>query len=204
MRDGPQTVAILPPDTARRLEAASALLEDPFNDAEEPTVASLVYLRTAYYRYNRLSHDVTPAVEQSARRAGVAIVAPQEVRYYWKPEDIDPKDPRMVGCIEGMLKDVTIDPARYQQAADAWARGDVAAAIAAAPRGAGWVCQHLFPGQWERAVAFHTDAIARALETPGKAVAALHIPQLVAEDGVLARLKARGYTIAEPSKPLTE
>ena len=132
------------------------------------------------------------------------IVAPPEVRYYWTPDDIDPKDPRMVGCIEGILTDVTIDPARYQQAADAWARGDVAAAIASAPRGAGWVCQHLFPGQWERAVAYHTEAIAEALETPGKVVAALHIPQLVAEDGVLERLRKAGYTVSDPSRPLTE
>lgn len=204
LHDGPQTVAVLPPATARRVEAAAALLEDPFNDAEEATVASLVYLRGAYYRYNRLNADVTPVVAQSARRAGVRVVAPQEVRYYWKPEDIDPKDPRMVGCVEGILRDVTVDPARYRTAGEAWARGDVPAAIAAAPRGAGWVCQHLFPGQWERAVAYHTDAIAQALETPGKVVAALHIPQLVAEDGVLSRLKARGYTVAEPSRPLTE
>jgi hypothetical protein len=202
--DGPHVLPLLAPDVARKVEAASALLEDPFSDGEEATVASVVFLRSAYYRYNRLDYDVTPAVEAQARRARVPIVAPPQVRYYWTAEDTDPKDPRMAGCIDGILEDVVVAPARYREAGEAWARGDVPATLAAAPRGAGWVCQHLFPGQWERAVAYHTDAIAEALETPGKVVAALHIPQLVAEDGVLARLRKRGYTVSDPSRPLPE
>jgi hypothetical protein len=202
--DGPRVLPVLAPPVARKVEAAAALLNDPFNTDEQASVASVVFLRTAYYRFYRLSHDVSPVVEAAAKRARVPVLAPPQNRYYWTAGDVDPRDPRMAGCIDGILKDVVVDPARYVQAGEAWARGDVSALLATAPRGAGWVCQHLFPGQWERAVDFHTRAIEDALRTPGKTLAALHIPQLVAEDGILDRLRKAGYTVSDPSRPLTE
>jgi hypothetical protein len=202
--DGKQDLAVLPIEVGLKVEAASALLGDPFNDSEYPSIASVIYLRTAYFRFYRLNFDVSPVVEKAARRAGVPVVAPPQVKYYWKPADVDPKDPRMAGCIDGILRDVTIDPRLYDEAGNAWARGDVPTLLAKAPRGAGWVCQHLFPGQWERTVDYDTRAIEDALKTPGKTLAALHIPQLVAADGILDRLRKAGYTVSDPSRPLTE
>lgn len=202
--DGAQNLPVLAPPVARKVEAAAALLGEPFQANEQATVASVVYLRRAYYRFYHLNQDVSPAVVTAVKRAHVPMIAPPENRYYWTPADVDPKDPRMAGCIDGILKDVVVNPALYQEAADAWAAGDVPATLAVAPRGAGWVCQHLFPGQWQRALAFHMDALETALNTPGKVVAAYHIPLLVAEDGILARLRASGYTVSDPSRPLTE
>lgn len=202
--DGPQVLPVLAPQVARRVEAASALLEDPFNPGEQASVASVIFLRTAYYRYYKLSHDVSPVIEAAAKRARVPVLAPPVTKYYWTAADVDPTDPRMAGCIDGILKDVVTDPTLYEKAGQAWATGDVPTLLATAPRGAGWVCQHLFPGQWQRALDFHTKAIEDALATPGKTVAALHIPLLVAEDGILERLRKKGYTVSDPSRPLTE
>ncbi|WP_184722729.1 TraB/GumN family protein [Caulobacter sp.] len=42
------------------------------------------------------------------------------------------------------------------------------------------------------------DAIAKALKTPGKAVAVIELRSLLAQDGVLDRLRAQGFTVTAP------
>ena len=203
--DGTRTLPYLaPPHLARKVEAASALLESPIDPGLQGTVGALIYLRPAYYRFYDLSHEVTPVVETAARRARVPILAQEVRRYFWTAQDVDPENPRMAECIEGVLQDVAIDPALYVKAGEAWAKGDVATLLSVAPRVSAKLCSHLFPSQWERSVDYNTRAIEEALKSPGKTLAALHIPQLVAEDGVLERLRKAGYTVSDPSRPLTE
>ena len=99
---------------------------------------------------------------------------------------------------------MSIDPALYVKAGEAWAKGDVATLLSVSPRVSARLCSHLFPTQWERSVDYNTRAIEEALKSPGKTLAAVHIPQLVAEDGVLERLRKAGYAVSDPSRPLVE
>ena len=86
------------------------------------------------------------------------------------------------------------------KASQAWAAGDVTGALAAPP-GAAWGCEVLWPGHWERSVGFYTEAIAMALDMPGKVVAAIDIGQLVASDGILPRLRDMGLEVSGPMQP---
>ena len=81
--------------------------------------------------------------------------------------------------------------------AQAWAGGDVARVLQD-PR-ANHACLLILPTAPEMirdAHAHEAAAIERALKTPGHAVAALPLRALVAEDGVLAQLKAKGFTVS--------
>ncbi|NEX95071.1 TraB/GumN family protein, partial [Caulobacter sp. 17J65-9] len=85
--------------------------------------------------------------------------------------------------------------------AEGWARGDVAAAIGAPRRSDR--CLLLLSGGVElrkRALNDQTAAIANALNTPGHAVAVVPLRRLLAEDGVIAALKARGFKVISPGE----
>ena len=49
-----------------------------------------------------------------------------------------------------------------------------------------------------------TAQISEALQTPGKIVAVVPMRQLLAEEGVLQRLRAQGFTVSDPGAHLTE
>ena len=53
-------------------------------------------------------------------------------------------------------------------------------------------------------IADQTADIAKALQSPGKTVAAAQIRLLVAEDGIIQSLSAQGFTISDPTKPLVD
>lgn len=102
-------------------------------------------------------------------------------------------------CLAETLDTVEAGPAARRAAAEAWAKGDVKAALAA-PRSAER-CQLLLPGVPElmrQSVDDEADALAELLKTPGHAVALYPIRGLVAEKGVLDKLRARGITVRTP------
>lgn len=104
-------------------------------------------------------------------------------------------------CLTETLQTVEAGPAARRAAAQAWARGDVKAVLAA-PRSAER-CQLLLPGVPElmrQSVEDEADALAELLKTPGHAVALYPIRGLVAEKGVLDRLRARGITVRTPGE----
>ena len=53
---------------------------------------------------------------------------------------------------------------------------------------------------WRMATREQVDDISQALKQPGHAVALVSMRRLLAEDGVLAQLKARGLTVTGPSE----
>lgn len=102
-------------------------------------------------------------------------------------------------CLTETLDTIEAGPASRRAAAEAWARGEVKAALAG-PR-SGERCQLLLPGVPElmrQSVDDEADALAELLKTPGHAVALYPIRGLVAEKGVLDKLRARGVTVRTP------
>lgn len=104
-----------------------------------------------------------------------------------------------LACLDHAIAETEAGAEATRRAGRAWATGDVAGALAA-PRSAD-MCLAAVPG----AAALKRDALARqsqaieeALRTPGHAVAVLSLRSLVAREGVLQRLKAKGYQVSGP------
>lgn len=104
-----------------------------------------------------------------------------------------------IACLEVVLDEVEAGTGRLRSAGQAWAAGEVRVSMSGV-RGYER-CAAQLPGAPElsrRALSDQTEAIARALKTPGHAVAIMGVRPLVMEDGVLDRLRARGFTVKTP------
>lgn len=102
-------------------------------------------------------------------------------------------------CLEGVLDEVEAGPEPVRRAARAWANGEVRAAVHA-PR-EGQRCVMALPGmaeEFRRMSAAQVEAVSQAMKTPGKAVAVFSLRGLVAEDGVLQKLRERGFKVTTP------
>lgn len=169
-----------------------------------PTIQNAISLHWNYQSAAGVSYGTHEEIYQVARRAGVKFVTPPVYRHTWTMGEMNQRNPEMMRCIDATFKEIQKSPEGFYRAAEYWAVGDVANMLAASPKGAGRACELLFKGHWDRTVAFQTTLIAQALDKPGKVIAASHIDQLVAKDGILERLRAQGFTTADPSKPLEE
>lgn len=104
-------------------------------------------------------------------------------------------------CLAETLDTIEAGPEPQRAAARAWADGRVKAALAG-PRSAER-CQLLLPGVVEamrQTVDDEAETLADLLKTPGHAVAVFPIRGLVAEGGVLDKLRARGITVRTPGE----
>lgn len=102
-------------------------------------------------------------------------------------------------CLSETLDEMEAGPEPRRAAAHAWAEGRVKAALTA-PRSAER-CKYLLPGMPEilrQMTDGEVDALADLLKTPGHAIAVYPIRGLVAEGGVLDKLRARGITVRTP------
>lgn len=129
---------------------------------------------------------ITPAATYKATPAARAIVR-------------DHTEAAGLACLEVALDEVEAGAGRLRAAGKAWAEGEVRTSMSGV-RGYER-CAAQLPGAADlnrQALADQTEAIARALKTPGHAVAIMGVRPLVAEDGVLARLRARGFTVKTP------
>ncbi len=103
-------------------------------------------------------------------------------------------------CLADSLTEIEAGRGRVLAAAQGWARGDVHAALTA-ERGYDR-CIAQVPGMSayiERGIADTSGAIAAALDKPGKTIAVVPLRQLLAQGGVLDRLRARGLKIETPA-----
>ena len=138
-------------------------------------------------------------VRQAARRAHVPIRPAASFRVVGL---LDPAIRNLTPqisqtCLAGALDDVEAGPEALDAKGAAWARGDVPGVLAG-PRGFA-SCLLLIQGGaafWRQTMAEEADAVAAELAKPGHAVAMFPIRSLVAEDGILARLKARGFEVS--------
>jgi len=102
-------------------------------------------------------------------------------------------------CLEGVLNEAAGGAGPARIAAAAWARGDVRGAISG-PRNF-QRCMLSLPGMADlerRGTQAELDALTAAMKTPGHAVALFPIRGLVAKDGVLDQMRARGFVVLTP------
>ena len=104
-------------------------------------------------------------------------------------------------CFDEVLAQAEAGPGVTLAAARAWAEGDVRGALenertyerCLAMTSGGRVYD-------ERMKTDETEAIARALQTPGHAIALVPLRPLLAQGGVLDRLRGRGFTVKTPGE----
>uniref|UniRef100_B0SWX7 GumN family protein n=1 Tax=Caulobacter sp. (strain K31) TaxID=366602 RepID=B0SWX7_CAUSK len=102
-------------------------------------------------------------------------------------------------CLEGVLDEVAAGAGAARAAARAWAEGDVRGAIGG-PRNF-QRCLLALPGMADlerRGTRDEVEALSAAMRTPGHAVAVFGIRGLVARDGVLDQMRARGFVVSTP------
>jgi hypothetical protein len=100
-------------------------------------------------------------------------------------------------CLSAAVRSVEL--ARPYTVAEGWARGDVAAALSGPRTFEG--CILLLnggPQYWRAFADDQTRLIAEALKTPGHSVALVDISSMVAEEGVIRKLEARGLEVTGP------
>jgi len=103
-------------------------------------------------------------------------------------------------CLSDSLAEIEAGRERALSAAAGWARGDVRAALTA-ERGFD-KCIAGVPGMSayiDRSIADTSNAIAAALAKPGRTIAVAPLRLLLAQGGVLERLKARGFKVETPA-----
>lgn len=198
----------LPPELTQRVTAAAGKLGKPASRylGRPPLVAG--YLLTSDFRESLgLRPEALMAqVAGTIRNAGVlarnAAVLPVD-RYTKGLSGVTSAAGQ--ACVEAALSEVETGEEPLKASVGAWAVGDVAAALAA-PRGLE-LCGFAVPGQAglrRAAIDAQVDAIAQALdgETGAGAraqyVALANLRTLVAEDGVLDKLRRRGYQVRSP------
>jgi uncharacterized protein YbaP (TraB family) len=105
-------------------------------------------------------------------------------------------------CLEGALEDVDAGAARMRRSFEGWAVGDVETALTA-PRSFDRCLLVLSGGAnlWRIATRDNANDIAEALKTPGHAVAVVSLRRLLAEDGVIEQLEAKGLKVIGPAEP---
>ena len=145
-----------------------------------------------------------PQVRSAARRHGLRLKSSQ--RYAAMPlvqtamAGMTPAVQQQ--CLGWALDDVEAGEAPARRALDGWARGDTAVALTE-PRGFDRCLQVLSGGAelWALISQDEANDIAMALKTPGHAVAVVGLRRLLARDGVIARLEAKGLTVKGPGEP---
>jgi len=194
----------LPADLRARYLADSALLRQRPEryDHWKPAVAGLIMLGD--FRKHAGIEDNQPlaAARGLAGHKGVRVTpaAAYKAMPVLKALAGELNDAVDLACLADSLQEIEVGPGRVQIAAQAWASGDVRGALTA-ERGFER-CLASFPeftAQVRQAMADEAAAIGRDLQTPGVSVAVIPLRSLVAKDGVLSQLAARGYTVRTPA-----
>ena len=177
---------------------------EPQGYIEPPTLTKVLDLRGDFIRKARLDFDPEDDIRASARRHRVRTVKPEGLTVQLSPEVFNDSDTEVAACLSAMLFEIETDPEVFQEQAGYWARGRVTRALEG-PRGSLPVCMNrMLPGYSRRLIETQTAQISEALQTPGKIVAVVPMRQLLAEEGVLQRLRAQGFIVSDPGAHLTE
>lgn len=197
----------LPPDLRARLETqlkARGKRADEF-DKFKPALAGFVVANS------RGSDGVSITLGKFTDRfrdlaKSKEIAAPPRVK---KLDDYDLIDmvkslaeapqPLQELCLDAGLKQAENGLATVRETAEQWAEGQVREVVSA-ERGyqrclasTPWIARQFRDGQDDA-----VGAITSALKKPGKAVAVIELRSLLAKDGVLDRLRAKGFTVTAP------
>jgi uncharacterized protein YbaP (TraB family) len=105
-------------------------------------------------------------------------------------------------CLDAGLKQAENGVATVRETAEQWAEGQVREVVSA-ERGyqrclasTPWIARQFRDGQDDA-----VGAITSALKKPGKAVAVIELRSLLAQDGVLDQLRAKGFKVTTPGDP---
>jgi uncharacterized protein YbaP (TraB family) len=199
---GPFEERLDPGARARFVAARTRLGRDAKHYNTSNPLAAGVQLAIDYRDRSELTNmDPAKLVRLLAQRKGVKVVE--------KSYDLGPqlggiiRTPASTGriCFDEVLAQVEAGPGVTLAAARAWAEGDVEGALqnertyerclAAVTGGRTYD---------ERTKADEAAAIAGALKTPGHAIALVPLRPLLAQNGVLERLRAQGFTVKTPGE----
>ena len=167
-----------------------------------PVVAGLMLVND--YRKSAALDSAEPgaAIERLAHRAGVRVEPAGAYNAGALLKTITPELGALGEvCMTDALDEVDAGPAQIRVAAEGWARGDPRAALSAS-RGYE-KCVNAMPEGADlarRAMNDTAATIERALAKPGHSIAIVNLRTLLASDGVLQQLRARGYTVTTPGQ----
>lgn len=193
----------LDPQTRARFVAARERLGQPAKRyGTKNALAAGLLLATDYRDRTSLTNsDPTKLIKWRAQQAKVPIRQ--------KSYDLGPlmgavlRTPAAAGraCLDEVLQQSEAGPGVTQAAARAWAEGDVRGALGNERTYERCIAQ--VPGAQAfdaRTKADTVAAIAKALQTPGHAIAVVQLRPLLSQGGVLDRLRAQGFTVKTPGE----
>lgn len=192
-------------DLAPRLESAAARVGKDGEDYadQKPWLAGVRLAGRYREKVGLVGDQPEKAVRAAARKAKLkpqpAFVIERKAKDVARELLRDLPDAVGRDCLRAAIEEVEEGDAAVRATARAWAEGDVPEALAA-PR-ANDRCLAAVPGSGDlkrEAMARQADAIEAALKKPGHAVAVVGLRSLLAREGVLQRLKARGYVVRTP------
>lgn len=203
MRSKTPLAQTLPPALNARFTATLTKLgKKPDAYAGWKPLAAGMLLARDFRKAARLDFDQPDrAIRQMAKKKKVRITPAATYKAMPTAKAIVREHTEAAGlaCLEVALDEVEAGSGRLRAAGQAWADGEVRTSMSGV-RGYER-CAAQLPGAADlnrKALSDQTEAIARALKTPGHAVAIMGVRPLVSEDGVLQRLRARGYTVKTP------
>jgi hypothetical protein len=191
-----------PDDYRTRIQKAAAVIGQPAGRylAVSPLVAG--YRLSTDFRA-KLGLQPELATVEVSKAALHMNFSPRHVdMIHWPVSDRSsvPGPEAGLACLDAALEEVDSGPAAFNQAMEAWAKGDVRTALTA-PRGLE-KCSFAFPVESQirqDSIKLQVDTIRSALAPgAGSGVVVVYLRALLSEDGVLAQLQHQGYTIAAP------
>ena len=193
----------MPPALAARFAAVRARIKKPVSRYATPIPATAFFILLGDVQTSaNLDRNAVPsAALAAAKRMGVSVVRPTAGRAgEISLADVAPGRPAAALCYDAVLDSAETPRERYLMAAEGWARGDLRAAVAA-PRDPNSLCDNhlLNQGAGRRSIEVQVAAIENALTKPGKTVALSQLRMLLADEGILDRLAAKGYHIIYPT-----
>lgn len=139
-----------------------------------------------------------PAIRRAAARRGVPVSYAASYKFMpiLKVGMREMTPPVEWACLQSAVEEIDGGVEPFARAARGWAVGDVKSALLA-PRGFE-SCFNAIPAGADmarRSMADDTSAIEKALATPGQVVAVVSLRTLLADEGVLAQLRAAGFEV---------
>lgn len=202
LRSGGPFEARLDPATRSRFVTVRERLGFPAKHypTANPLAAGVQLAADYREKSNLTTTDPAKLVELLARQKGVPVVE--------KTYDIGPllgaiiRTSPAVGrvCFDEVLAQAEAGPGVTLQAAKAWARGDVPGALE--NERTYERCLNMVPGGRafdERMKADTAAAVVKQLQRPGHAIVLVPLRPLLAQGGVLDRLRAQGFQVKTPA-----
>jgi uncharacterized protein YbaP (TraB family) len=193
----------LDPGTRARFVAVRERLGEPAKHygTRNPLAAGLVLATDYRDKSNLTNADPTKLIKLLAQQAKVPVVQ--------KSYDLGPLMGAVIrtspeagrACFDEVLRQAEAGPGMTLSATKAWADGDVRGALE--NERTYERCMAVVPGAAAfdaRVKADQVAAITAALQTPGHAIAVVPLRPLLAQGGVLDRLRAAGYTVKTPGE----